>query len=435
MALYHYNRKQRLLLASFALLFLVLLGLCHFWSARDPGSYFFQPNEGYRPEYSVQRIHESLEWLSAYNHSDAMGPSLPDISPPHAKSACVGIVTVKRPLQQDLDTTVGSILDTLTPEQRAALTVQVLFALSDPSDHPDYNQTWLTNVVDRVLTYDDLADAPGWIILNLEKKKNIKKKSLIDYRLGLQACYDMTDAPWIIMLEDDVVAQRNWYEHTMRSVQRIEDWHRADAIKDWLYVRLFYTEKFLGWNSEHWPIYLAWSVLVVSVCASAAIYIRRTVRPAQGILTNSFLLVLCGFYVPLLIGLFFLTGRITWFPLQDGVHLMNTHGCCSQALLFNRENIPALLGYLEHMEDVVPTKAVDSVIEMLATRADLDRLAISPSQMQHVGAASYKEKKKTWKWEGPYRVKGAHGVWSMGFEKAYGVHSTGHGWFDLDGAV
>ncbi|OJZ92436.1 hypothetical protein ASPFODRAFT_121089 [Aspergillus luchuensis CBS 106.47] len=419
MAFNHFNRKQRLLLSSYAILFFFLIIICHFRSARDPGSFFFQPTEGYRPGYSLQRIHESLEWLSAFNRSDNVPPRpVSHVSPPREKTACVGIVTVKRPLQQDLDTTVASILDTLSPEQRAALTVQVLFALSKPSDHPDYNQTWLSNVVDHVLTYDDV-DAPGYIIMNLEKKNNIKKKSLIDYRLGLQACYDMTDAPWIIMLEDDVVAQRNWYEHTMRSVQQVEDWRRHDTIKDWLYLRLFYTEKFLGWNSENWPIYLSWSVLLVSLCASAGMYTRRKIRATQGILTNSFLLVVCFFCVPLLITLFFLAGRVTWYPMQDGVHVMNAHGCCSQALLFNRENVPALLEYFEHMEDVIPTKAVDSVIEMQAGRAELDRLAISPSQMQHVGAVSYKEKKKSWKWEGPYRVKGAHGVWSMGFEQAY----------------
>ncbi|PWY94957.1 hypothetical protein BO94DRAFT_215190 [Aspergillus sclerotioniger CBS 115572] len=429
MALYHYNRKQRLLLSSFAILFFTLFVFCHFRSARDPGSWFFQPNEGYRPGYSLHRIQESSEWLSAFNHSGAGSHhSVPVVNPPREKTACVGIVTVKRPLQQDLDTTVASILDTLSPEQRSALTVQVLFALSNPSDHPDYNQTWVSNIVDHVLTYDDV-DAPGYIIRNLEKKNNIKKKSLIDYRLGLQACYDMTDAPWIIMLEDDVVAQRNWYEHTMRSVQQVEDWRRQDAIKDWLYLRLFYTEKFLGWNSEHWPIYLSWSVLIVSLCATAGIYTRRTIRSTQGVLTNSFLLVVCFVCVPLLIGLFFLAGRVTWYPMQDGVHVMNAHGCCSQALLFNRENVPELLKYFEHMEDVVPTKAVDSVIELQAERYDLDRLAVSPSQMQHVGAVSYKEKKKTWKWEGPYRVKGAHGVWSMGFEQAYGMQSDR--WFDF----
>ncbi|PYI30620.1 integral membrane protein [Aspergillus indologenus CBS 114.80] len=430
MAFHHFNRKQRLLLTTYAILFSFLLLLCRFWSLRDPGSLFFESTEGYRPKYSLTRIQESLDYLSVYNQTGVSYPYPPsDYQPPKDKTACVGIVTVKRPLQQNLGTTVASIQDTLTPEQRRALNIQVLFALSDPADHPDYNQTWLSTIVDQVLTYETV-DAPHVTIARLEKQKDIKRKSLLDYRLGLQACYDRSDAPWIIMLEDDVVAQRNWYEHTMQSVRRIEDGRQRGLLPtDWLYVRLFYTEKFLGWNSESWPVYLFWSALTVACVAWVALVTRRKVRATQGVLTNPFLLVVCFLCVPALIGLFFMTGRVTWFPMEPGVHVMNAHGCCSQALLYNRAHVPKLLRYLAEREDKVPTKAVDSVIEMLAGKEGLDRLAISPSQMQHVGAVSYKEKKKTWKWEGPYRVKGAHGVWSMGFEEAYTRDS--YRWFDM----
>lgn len=138
----------------------------------------------------------------------------------------------------------------------------------------------------------------------------------------------------------------------------------------------------------------------------------------QGILTNTFLAVICLLCVPLLISLYFLAGRATVLPMRPGVHLMNSHGCCSQALLFPREKAPLLINHLKEIQTVRP-KPVDSVIEMLADQKGLDRLVISPSQMQHVGAASYKENRQSYDWGGPYTVKGAHGVWSMGFEKAY----------------
>lgn len=57
------------------------------------------------------------------------------------------------------------------------------------------------------------------------------------------------------------------------------------------------------------------------------------------------------------------------------------------------------------------------MIERLGNELFYDRLAISPPLMQHVGAASFKEDKK--KWKGEYTVRGAHGVWSMEFERAY----------------
>lgn len=230
------------------------------------------------------------------------------------------------------------------------------------------------------------------------------------------------------MLEDDVVAQREWYEHTLRSLRTVmiareEESHRT-IKKNWLYLRLFYTEKFLGWNAEERPTYLVWSLIAVSTPALIGVYARRKVRSLQGTLTNSFLVVVCLVCCPMATILYFLAGRVTVQPLRPGVHVMNRHGCCSQALLFPREKVPLLIDHLHHYLQTTKTtsklpRPVDSVIEMFADQGDFDRFAISPSQMQHAGAASYKENRKSFEWEGPYPVRGAHGVWSMGFEKAY----------------
>lgn len=413
-----FTRKQRLFLIAFAFFYIFLLFVYRFRSARDPGSFFFQPDEGYRPGYSVQRIDESLDYLHAYNQSfnDPAHPSRNFTTPSDDASICVGVVTVKRPLEQKIDVTVASILDNLTEEQRANITVHVLFALTSPTDHPDYNLPWLPKVVDRILTYDNF-DAPLWKIIRMEQRKDIKRKSIIDYSLSLRSCYEDTQAPWILMMEDDVVAQREWYNHTMQSVRTIQSWRSSGSIKNWLYVRLFYTEKFLGWNSENWYIYMAWSIGLVAAVAVVGVQSRRSIRPVQGILNNTFISVLCFVCVPLLIILYFLAGRVTMLPLRPGIHLMNSHGCCSQALLFPRENVPNLLDYMENLPSSRPY-AVDTVIERMANANELDRLVIVPSQMQHVGAASFKEKRKHFR-KGPHPVQGAHGVWSMGFERAY----------------
>ncbi|KAK1143454.1 hypothetical protein N8T08_006782 [Aspergillus melleus] len=412
------NKKQRLSLTSFTLFYLLLLIFCHFNSARDPGSAFFQPRVGYRPQYSPQRIEESLQFLSTLNQSAELSaqPARNRSAPIRNVDVCVGIVTVKRPLHQNFDTTIGSILDNLTSEQRSTLAVQVLFALTNATDHPDYQQPWVPNAIDRVLTYDDFGEHQG-SLRRLERTGNIKKKSLIDYRLSLQSCYEDTDASWFVMLEDDVLAHKSWYAQTMESLQRIDEWKRTGLVHDWLYLRLFYTEKFLGWSSEHWPIYLSWSVAAVSLVASMGFYVRRKARASHHILSNLFLAIVCFVCVPLMIGLYFLSGRMTMRPMKPGIHLMNRNGCCSQALVFPRAPIPDLIDRLEEMEDARQPKAVDTVIERMGNDLFYDRLAISPPLMQHVGAASYKEDKK--KWKGEYAVRGAHGVWSMEFERAY----------------
>ncbi|RHZ72384.1 hypothetical protein CDV55_108214 [Aspergillus turcosus] len=414
-----FNKIQRRLLVYFAVFYFLLLIFCHFNSARDPGSFFFRPEEGYRPHYSIGRIRESLQFISRFNQSSAQPEqSLQNVtSGGRDPTICAGIVTVKRPIQQNLDTAVGSLLDGLSRKQRANIVIHVLFALSNPSDHPDYQQPWASNVIDRILTYKnsgaDVDKMERW-----ERKNMIKDKSLIDYQLSLKSCYGGTKAPWILLLEDDVVAQREWYRHTMRSLETIEHWRSHGKIKDWLYLRLFYTEKFLGWNTEEWPTYLISSLAVISLVALTGVCARRRSRLMQGILTNSFLAVVCLLFVPLLIGLYFLAGRVTVQPMRPGVHLMNSHGCCSQALLFPREKAPLLIDHLEKLQRTRP-EPVDSAIEILADQEGLDRWAMSPSQMQHVGAASYKENRKSYGLDGPYTVKGAHGVWSMSFEKAY----------------
>lgn len=91
---------------------------------------------------------------------------------------------------------------------------------------------------------------------------------------------------------------------------------------------------------------------------------------------------------------------------------MNRHGCCSQALLYPRERIPLVIDYLERRQRTFP-QPVDSVIERLGNEMNMDRLAISPSQMQHVGASSYKDR------QFQLGMHGAQGIWSVGFETDY----------------
>ncbi|KAI2878463.1 CAZyme family GT109 [Aspergillus niger] len=181
-----------------------------------------------------------------------------------------------------------------------------------------------------------------------------------------------------VCFEDGIVAQHNGYKHTMRSVQQVEFMYRHGTIKAWLGLRPFYTEKLLGWDLVHRPISLPWNVLVVSLCR------------------DLLLLMVCFVYVPLLISLF-LAGPVAWYPMRDGVQVMDAPGCYLQALLSNYKDVLTLLEDSEHVEDVVLTKVVVSVIVILGTgQTELFRQVISPSQIQHVRVVPYKGKKKSW---------------------------------------
>ncbi|KAL2219335.1 integral membrane protein [Thermoascus aurantiacus ATCC 26904] len=356
--------SQGLLLFSHAVLCLFLLAFCRFHSARDPRSYIFEPNEGYRPQYSIKRVKEALQFISKFNKPSKR---LEFSSGNLAKMICIGIATVKRPLEQNLDVTIGSLLEGLSQKGLSAISLHVLFAHSNPLDHPVYSHPRVSNVVDTILTYETVG-SPLAAHEVLEKQQKIAEKSLSDYRLTLKSCYNRTTALWIVIL-DDVLAQKNWYEHTLQSLQTVRAWESRGVIKSWLYLQLFYTEKLLGSNSEDWPVYLVWCLVASSL--------------------------------PTWVGV------LTVQPMRAGVHLMNRFGCCSQALLFPREKVPVLRDYFEYRRTTSP-KPVDSVIEALADKAGFDRLAVSLSQMQHVGAFSYKENRKSYTWKGPHTVRGAH---------------------------
>lgn len=59
------------------------------------------------------------------------------------------------------------------------------------------------------------------------------------------------------MVEDHVLARAGWYPETQRALRNLETSTAKDRL---LYLRMFYTEGLLGWNSEEWVRYLGWSV-------------------------------------------------------------------------------------------------------------------------------------------------------------------------------
>lgn len=153
-----------------------------------------------------------------------------------------------------------------------------------------------------------------------------------------------------------------------------------------LYLRLFYTEEFLGWNAEEWPAYLLYSVAVVCFVACVLLVIRRFNPSARSFLNNTTIILLSGIYTPLLIGLFFAAGRVMMLPLSNGVHQMPKFGCCSQALVFPQSRIPELV-------ELYTSKRigyVDMLTEEYANARNDIRWAVTPSVVQHVGRKSSK---------------------------------------------
>jgi hypothetical protein len=178
-----------------------------------------------------------------------------------------------------------------------------------------------------------------------------------------------------------------------------------------LYLRLFYTEKYLGWNSEEWPTYVRYSTVVLSVTASALLVARYFVVPLKHQISNKLILTICGIFLPLCIILFFAAGRVTVFPLPQGVNEMNNFGCCSQGLIFSRTMAQNMIDWYEIKKEGF----VDMLTEQYGNDFDYPRWAMTPSVLQHIGRKTSKDDGSQANTRG--KRSEAETIWNFAFEQ------------------
>lgn len=142
-----------------------------FW--RDPESYFYREDGVYELKYSKQRQNQAFRYVNAHSEVSAR---------PYESAAnpviCIGIVTVKRKAGNDyLNSTIGSMLVTLTDEERSAINIQVLFADMDPAKHPEWERPWLDNTIDNYGTYN-VSDEKFDELKEWYQKENFQTKGV-----------------------------------------------------------------------------------------------------------------------------------------------------------------------------------------------------------------------------------------------------------------
>ena len=79
-------------------------------------------------------------------------------------------------------------------------------------------------------------------------------------------------------------------------------------------------------------------------------------------------------------------GKYSLMPLK-GVVEMDSRGCCTQALVFPRQQVEGLIDFLGERGH----GQTDSLIEEYADSTGLTRYALAPQQLQHVGLKSSRE--------------------------------------------
>ncbi|KAE8378977.1 integral membrane protein [Aspergillus bertholletiae] len=391
----------------FLIPYALLVYLARLASWHDPTSLFFRENAAYEASYSTVRAAQGTALIEEANN--VTGALRVKASP--NPTLCVGFASVAREGVSYFESAVGSVLAGLSPVERADLFLILFIAHTEPMQHPAYSEPWLHELADQVLLYDkkgiDIDHIRG--LETAEAKTLALEKGLLDYTYLLKACA-ATGAPYTVMLEDDVVALDGWYHRTKQALRAAERQTEDKKSSKWLYLRLFYTENLLGWNSEEWPTYLLCSLLVASTVLLATLSVRRWRLSSKRFLPNETVFLLCCVCTPLLISLFFATGRVTLRPTPEGVHEMPKFGCCSQGLVFPQGRIMDLAAWYESKG----IGYVDMLTEDYANQNGEIRWALTPSVLQHVGSKSSKT-------SSPIPRKGhrtlTQTLWNFAFEK------------------
>ncbi|OTA99616.1 hypothetical protein M426DRAFT_76275 [Hypoxylon sp. CI-4A] len=377
------NRGVVSFLLGFLLCYTLVVAYLRSRCYRDPSSVFFRPESARGLTYSSFRKAQARKFgdlAALHTPTRWVNSSAPEL--------CIGIASVSRKGFSYLRETLGSILEGLDDLERQRIYLVVFLAHADQSEHEDFRQPWLLNMADDLPTYpDDLATMS--LVRQLEEKGDYEahaRKQKIDYSVLLNHCAKV-NPQYTMTLEDDVIALDGWYHRALSALQTAGRKTRELGQDSFLYLRLFYDGRLLGWNSEEWPSYLGSSVGVVLAELLVLAALRWRIAVVRKALTLSIIVLICGVCTPMLIGLFFAAGRNCMLPISTGVHLMHKYGCCAQGLVFpQRVVLEHLLPLYRDTQD--NHAAVDTFLEDWADSRGSLRWAVTPVLIQHVGGKS-----------------------------------------------
>ncbi|KAM0344987.1 hypothetical protein ACHAPU_006868 [Fusarium lateritium] len=407
-------RSRRLLAVytSLASVWVILFQLCRLYTYSDPSSFFWDRQRAYQTRYTDTREKETNDFLSLANHETI--DELSNISPitnnavtrsKKEQQFCIGIPSVRRENEQFLPKALASLVQGLSIEERQTIHIVVLLADDDPTSNPAFGQTWLGRLVDEVLFYGngslpDISDRYHTVTKKRpHNDQELSRNGRVhrDYATLMDTCRGR-GSDYFVLIEDDVIAAKYWLERLIGSLKMLE---RTADMDDWLYLRLFDSETYLGWNSEEWPTYLMHSlylytlVLILYLLFATLDSARRAhalhLKPLAWNVSH------LTFWTASFITLYFLAGRLTVAPLSAGVHEMSNYGCCAQGLVIPYQHVEGLGSSLKTAPSSV---AGDSFIEGYAYRNYLKKYVITPSVLQHVGIRGSSDtggtKKLTW---------------------------------------
>ncbi|KAH9897486.1 hypothetical protein F4778DRAFT_743742 [Xylariomycetidae sp. FL2044] len=418
-----------------------LYGSYHFY--RDPLSIFFSETHGFDQFYSATRQAQAdafIDAAAAHADTDSVRARLGKAGP--APEICAVFITIDRNMagrRHYVESAVGSFLANMSRPERAATHLKIFFAdVPDAAQHRAYANLVASDLADDILTYGGslpgdakekegkIGTLKGWAAQSTNKWA-LERKTVHDYAYALQSCLRTTQAPYIALLEGDILLAEGWAARALLNLRRVEVMMREPSRRPpephkvqpgypntWLYLRLFNQERSTGWtggtgfrsNNAH-LISLAVAIplllILLLVRRPSSILPRALARH----LDNWTLAVICGVAVPLFVWLFYASGKASLLPARAGVVRDEFFGCCNQALVYNRAHASALADYLFAATTRQPRCGRSDMLPRdFAWDRGLARMSAYPMLAQHAGRVSAIDTSDD----------EARRVWSMAFE-------------------
>ncbi|KAG8414451.1 hypothetical protein J3459_014751, partial [Metarhizium acridum] len=178
------------------------------------------------------------------------------------------------------------------------------------------------------------------------------------------------------MFEDDILLAQGWLVRTLIGLQQIS----GDSTS-WLYMRLFNQERSTGWENRHiGGNHEHWIIIGIGLFVSVPAWLLyRRCRWTRTIIDPVTIFLLVAIVNPALVILFFQSGKATMLPPSPGV-FNEPFGCCSQAMVFPRQQVPLLIEFLQRRQK----GQIDLLLNDLAVESGLARYALYPVQAQHI---------------------------------------------------
>ncbi|KAH9845404.1 integral membrane protein [Teratosphaeria destructans] len=329
-------------------------------------------------------------------------------------SICMGIITTGRDSDgRGFRNTVASILHGLTASERKELRLVALFADTDPEEHAVYHEPWTDEVFEHKATYDNVPSSTREQLADLEDQGQWDQKALLDYIFMLETCH-ATNAQWAAIIEDDIIAAEGWFT---RLRYNLWDWAQAEKLfKRSVFMRLFYTESTFNWDPWHeWPSYLFWLAVFETLLYSAMWILCHNSIGASRFFTRRTKFVILFFCAPACVVLYIIAGRITVAAPQRGMHYINKHGCCTQAILYPKHRIQGLIDFLKSKDGFDgDSRARNALLEEYADMHSYDRWTLTPPLFQHAGFT--REDIDDGREPGEWRLPKQKADWNFDFE-------------------